>query len=159
MTGKASAKDKLRVWLRLLRTSRAIEAHIRERLRVTFATTLPRFDVLAALERSETGLTMTELSRELLVSNGNVTGLIERLVGDRLVARAEDSADRRATRVQLTAKGRRDFAVMAAAHEAWVGELLQDFDAADAAILNDLLARADPARDLHVPSLRKKVPA
>jgi len=84
VTGAVTAKPRLRVWLRLLRTTRHLENELRERLRQEFDTTLPRFDVLSALERAEAGLTMTELSRALMVSNGNVTGIIERLVGDGL---------------------------------------------------------------------------
>ena len=80
-------KQRLRLWLRLLRATRAIEAELRERLRVQFAMTLPQFDVMAALARAESGMTMTELSRKLMVSNGNVTGIIDRLVTEKLVLR------------------------------------------------------------------------
>lgn len=159
MTTRASSKDKLRVWLRLLRTARALEAELRERLRLEFCSTLPRFDVLAALARNGSGLTMTELSRELLVSNGNVTGLVERLVSDRLLLRADDTADRRATRVRLTAKGRRDFAVMAAAHEGWVADLLRTCDVGDAAMLLNLLGKVDPTRQPATTHFRRRVTA
>ena len=81
------SRQKLRLWLRLLKTSRAVEAELRERLRLTFGTTLPKFDVMAALERQPAGLTMTELSRFLMVSNGNVTGIVDRLVAEGLVVR------------------------------------------------------------------------
>ena len=82
-----AAKQKLRLWLRLLRTSRAIEVELRERLRVAFGMTLPKFDVMAALDRKPAGMTMTELSRFLMVSNGNVTGIIDRLVSEGMVVR------------------------------------------------------------------------
>jgi len=132
----ATAKPRLRVWLRLLRATRYLENELRERLRQEFDTTLPRFDVLSALERADAGLTMTELSRALMVSNGNVTGIIERLVGDGLVAREVLADDRRATRVRLTRRGGAVFGEMAAAHEAWVDELLAQvsLDDADALI-------------------------
>ena len=94
----------------MLRTARAIEAELRERLRVKFATTLPQFDVMAALARKSTGMTMTELSRFLMVSNGNVTGIIDRLVADKLVLRQAPAEDRRAIIVRLTPKGASQFA-------------------------------------------------
>jgi DNA-binding MarR family transcriptional regulator len=126
------SKQRLRLWLRLLRSTRAIEVELRERLRVEFATTLPQFDVMAALARKDTGMTMTELSRMLMVSNGNVTGIIDRLVNDRLVVRQAPAEDRRSFIVRLTPKGTAQFATIARAHEEWVNKLLSDFDAAQA---------------------------
>ncbi|HJZ43754.1 MAG TPA: MarR family transcriptional regulator [Hyphomicrobiaceae bacterium] len=122
-----ASKQRLRLWLRLLRTSRAIEAELRERLRVAFDMTLPKFDVMAALQRRPAGMTMTELSRFLMVSNGNVTGIIDRLAAEGMVARRPHEEDRRATFVHLTPKGARQFATMAKAHEAWVNEILGNF--------------------------------
>ena len=128
---RPASKQRLRLWIRLLRTARAIEAKLRERLRVQFATTLPQFDVMAALARTNTGMTMTELSRFLMVSNGNVTGIIERLVADKLVVRNAPVDDRRAIIVQLTAKGASQFSRIAKAHEGLVDALLSDFDTAE----------------------------
>jgi DNA-binding MarR family transcriptional regulator len=130
------SKQRLRLWLRLLRATRAIEADLRERLRVQFQMTLPQFDVMAALARAESGMTMTELSRKLMVSNGNVTGIIDRLVNDRLVLRQAPAEDRRSFVVRLTPKGAAQFAIVAKAHEEWVNKLLQDFgsDETDALI-------------------------
>ena len=132
---RSTSKQRLRLWLRLLRASRAIEAALRERLRVNFQITLPQFDVLAALARSERGMTMTALSRMLLVSNGNVTVVIERLATAGLVSRQTVSADRRAVHVSLTRRGAEQFAEIAAAHEAWVDELLAEFTRADTELL------------------------
>jgi len=131
----SASKQRLRLWLRLLRATRAIEAELRERLRVQFSITLPQFDVMAALARKETGITMTELSRMLIVSNGNVTGIIDRLVADRLVARQPSPEDRRSVLVRLTPKGRSLFATVARAHQGWIDQLLADFDAAEAEVL------------------------
>lgn len=132
---RSTSKQRLRLWLRLLRASRAIEAALRERLRVNFRITLPQFDVLAALARSERGMTMTALSRMLLVSNGNVTVVIERLAAAGLVSRQTVSADRRAVHVSLTRRGADQFSEIAAAHEAWVDELLAEFTRADTELL------------------------
>lgn len=129
--GRPASKQRLRLWTRLLRTARAIEAELRERLRVEFATTLPQFDVMAALARKDTGMTMTELSRFLMVSNGNVTGIIDRLVGDKLVVRKAPAEDRRAFIVRLTPKGTAQFAQIAKAHEGWVDKLLSEFGSAE----------------------------
>lgn len=130
-----AAKERLRLWLRLLRASRGIETELRERLRVTYDVTLPQFDVLAALHRHEHGLTMTELSRYLMVSNGNVTGIVDRLVEVNLVERAASPGDRRATVVRLTGKGEVDFSTIAAVHETWVDELLGGFSKVEASML------------------------
>jgi DNA-binding MarR family transcriptional regulator len=125
---QSASKQRLRLWLRLLRTGRAVEAELRERLRVAFDTTLPKFDVMAALDRRPAGMTMTELSRFLMVSNGNVTGIIDRLVREEMVLRRPHETDRRAIFVHLTPKGARAFAAMAKAHETWVNELLGHLD-------------------------------
>ena len=126
--GRPISKQRLRLWIRLLRTARAIEAELRERLRVEFATTLPQFDVMAALARVNDGMTMTELSRFLMVSNGNVTGIIDRLVADKLVVRKAPADDRRAIVVRLTPKGASHFLRIAKTHEGWVDALLSEFD-------------------------------
>ena len=129
------SKQRLRLWLRLLRAARAIESALRERLRVNFHMTLPQFDVLAALARTKAGMTMTEVSRLLIVSNGNVTGIIDRLVADGLVVRQAAAGDRRAVRVSLTDRGAEKFAAMSAVHEIWVDELLSEFTRADTEVL------------------------
>lgn len=123
-TSAGPGKDRLRLWIRLLRASRTIEAELRERLKKDFDTTLPRFDVMAALYRSPEGMLMSDLSRFLLVSNGNVTGIVDRLVSEGLVTRARRNGDRRTSMVRLTEEGSQSFAAIAAAHESWIGELL-----------------------------------
>lgn len=133
------SKQRLRLWLRLLRAARGIEVELRERLRKEFAITLPQFDVMAALARNENGITMTELSRQLMVSNGNVTGIIDRLAADKIVLRQAPASDRRSYIVRLTPKGASQFAVVAKAHESWVDELLADFDTAKTEDLIDIL--------------------
>lgn len=127
------SKQRLRLWIRILRAARAIEAEVRERLRTEFGVTLPQFDVMAALEREPEGMKMSELSRFLMVSNGNVTGIIDRLVGEKLVARKAPDTDRRAIVVRLTPQGESRFAAMAKAHETWVNRLLSEFDEAEIA--------------------------
>lgn len=126
------SRERLRLWIRLLRTARAIEGELRERLRLEFEITLPQFDVMAALARKDEGMTMTELSRFLNVSNGNVTGIVDRLVAEKFVTRASPEGDRRAIIVKLTPKGATLFATMAKTHEGWVDHFLSDFDAAEA---------------------------
>ena len=126
------SKQRLRLWLRLLRSSRAIESQLRERLRTKFSITLPQFDVMAALARSDEGMTMTELSRQLMVSNGNVTGIIDRLVAEKLVLRQAPVSDRRSFIVRLTPKGASQFSVIAKAHEGWIDEMLVEFGSVEA---------------------------
>ncbi len=136
-------KQKLRVWLRLLKVTRTIESELRERLRCEFNSTLPRFDVLAALYREEQGLKMSQLSSVLKVSNGNVTGIIERQVKDGLVERVPVGGDKRAMLVKLTASGKAHFKEMAAAHAQWLNQLMADIDDADASVLIELLGHID----------------
>jgi len=139
VTLRSAGKEKLRLWIRLLRASRTIEAELRERLSKEFDTTLPRFDVLAALYRAPDGMLMSDLSRFLLVSNGNVTGIVDRLVSEGLISRARRNGDRRTSIVRLTPRGRESFQAMAAAHERWVGELLADVSKSDAQRLASML--------------------
>jgi len=120
----------LKIWLRLLACSTQIEQQVRQMLRTRFATSLPRFDYLAQLERHPEGLRMNTLSRYLMVTGGNVTGLTDQLVKDGLVQRVDNPEDRRSWRVLLTDKGREDFARMAAAHEQWLSDLLGNLPAA-----------------------------
>ena len=121
---RMASKARLRLWIRLLRVTRLLDGELRERLRREFNATLPRFDVMAALYRAPEGMIMSEVSRFLMVSNGNVTGIVNRLVGDGLVIRAQRRDDRRTSIVRLTEKGRDRFEEMAAAHESWIDELL-----------------------------------
>ena len=135
MSEDPASKERLRLWLRILSAQRVIENEVRERLRVEHDTTLPRFDVMAALYRNEEGLKMSELSGELRVSNGNVTGIVDRLVNDGLIVRAPVLGDRRAMLVRLTDEGRNTFAGMAEAHEGWIDDLLVAANADEAAAL------------------------
>ena len=137
--------DALRLWLRLFTCSQLVERAIRVRLRRTFNTTLPRFDLLAQLERNPGGLKMGELSKRLMVTGGNITGLTDQLVREGLVRRHPISGDRRAFAVQLTAKGKRAFDAMASAHEQWVIELLAGLTVAERRSLYALLGRAKAA--------------
>jgi DNA-binding MarR family transcriptional regulator len=134
-------KDELRLWLRLLTCTNLIEAEIRRRLRAEFDTTLPRFDLLAQLERHPGGLTLGDISRRMMVSNGNVTGLAARLEEEGLVERRVSATDRRAQSLRLTAKGRREFARQSAAHEGWVAELLAGLGGGEREALHRLLGR------------------
>ena len=119
----AASKARLRLWLRILSVSRMVEAELRDRLR-GLDTTLPRFDVMAALHRAPDGLKMSALSSVLRVSNGNVTGIVDRLEAEGLAQRLPVEGDRRAMLVKLTPAGTAAFAALATQHEAWVDDLL-----------------------------------
>jgi len=131
----------VKLWLRLLSCSAQIEQEIRSRLRQRFDTTLPRFDYLAQLERYPEGLQMSALSRYLMVTGGNVTGLTDQLVADGWVQRAPDSFDRRSMIVKLTAAGRKQFLVMAEVHQAWLVEMLDGFGIDQRDALHELLGQ------------------
>lgn len=131
--------ESLRLWLRLLTCATMIERHVRANLRERFAISLPRFDLMAQLERHPEGLRMGELTRRLMVTGGNVTGLTDQLVDEGLVERRPIPGDRRAHAVRLTAKGKHAFDAMAREHERWVVALLAAVPAADRARLHALL--------------------
>jgi DNA-binding MarR family transcriptional regulator len=131
----------LKLWLRMLSCTVRIENEIRSRLRSSFGITLPRFDLMAQLERHPQGLRMGELSKRMMVTGGNITGITDQLEQEKLVARVADPRDRRVYGVKLTAAGRRAFAEMAAVHEGWIAELLKDMPARDKGQLIDLLSQ------------------
>ncbi len=135
----------LRLWLRLLTCTHLIEREVRARLRARFDTTLPRFDLMSQLWRYPEGLKMNELSRHLMVTGGNVTGIVDPLEKAGLVERADDPVDRRAWRVRLTRAGRREFAAMARTHEEWIVELLDGLSRREHAELYRLLGRMKQA--------------
>ena len=136
---RALSKERVRLWLKILKTHSAIEQQIRNSLRNEFDTTLPRFDVMSALDRFPEGLRMTEISGLLKVSNGNVTGIVERLTQDGLALRIAVRNDRRVQRVKLTRKGKAAFKKMATAHEKWLDEILEQVSSTELQSLNGLL--------------------
>jgi DNA-binding MarR family transcriptional regulator len=131
----------LKIWLRLLACSTQIEQQIRQHLRARFATTLPRFDYLAQLDRHPDGLRMNALSRYLMVTGGNITGLTDQLTKEGLVARMDDPEDRRSYRVALTAKGRTEFTAMATEHETWLRGMFEGLGPGDKEQLYGQLGR------------------
>ena len=136
------SKKRLRVWLKLLKLSSGIEADLRRRLRDQHDTTLPRFDVMAALSRNPNGLKMSDLSDYLRVSNGNVTGIVNRLTEEGLVLRVSVPGDRRAMLARLTSKGQNAFTALATEHEAWIDELLGGLSSEDVNVIGVYLDRA-----------------
>jgi len=133
-------KSELRFWLRMLACTNMIEGEIRSRLREQFSVTLPRFDLMSQLEREPDGLRLSDLSRRMMVTNGNVTGLIDRLERENLVDRRVSEEDRRVTFVALSAAGRAQFAEMAREHEVWVADMFADLSADQMDGLMELLA-------------------
>lgn len=133
--------EALRLWLRMLTCTQLVEKRLRGALREQFDTTLPRFDLMAQLERVPEGLRMNELSRRLMVTGGNVTGITDQLVAEGLVERIEVEGDRRAFCVRLTDAGRQSFHAMARAHEAWIVEAFAALDPDDIATLHRLLGQ------------------
>lgn len=135
------SKRRLKMWIRMLGVTRASESHLREFLRVKHDTTLPRFDVLAALYRRRDGVTMSELSRMLLVSNGNATAVVDRLEGDGLVRRTPSETDRRTVFVALTPEGLAQFEGLATDHEREVDRLFAGLSESDLDALTEILKR------------------
>ncbi len=133
--------EALRLWLRLLTCTQLIEKRVRTRLREHFDTTLPRFDLMAQLERHPEGLKMKELSHRLMVTGGNVTGITDQLVAEGLVERVGVEEDRRAFRVRLTPAGHDAFSEMALAHEAWIVEAFEGLSLRDLEQLHRLLGK------------------
>jgi DNA-binding MarR family transcriptional regulator len=143
----ADHEAELRLWLRLLTCTTLIEGEVRRRLRDAFDVTLPRFDLMAQLDKAPNGMTLGELSQRMMVSNGNVTGLAERLVEQGLLDRRASPTDRRAQLVSLTAEGRRMFRTMARTHEDWIADIFAGLAPDDIETLMRLLAKTkDSAR-------------
>ena len=138
-------KAELRLWLRLLACTNLIEAELRRRLRAGFNTTLPRFDLLAALDRAPEGLTLGEVSARMMVSNGNITGLAARLEAEGLVERRTEPHDRRVIRLTLTAAGGAAFAAQSIAHAGWLAEIFAGLPAHERDTLHRLLGRTKSA--------------
>ena len=133
--------DALRLWLRMLTCTQLMEKQLRGQLRDAFNTTLPRFDLMAQLERAPNGLKMRELSQRMMVTGGSVTGITDQLVAEGLVERSTPGDDRRAYLVRLTPAGRTSFAAMARAHEGWVVQAFAQLGSQDIAALHSLLGR------------------
>ena len=134
-------KAELRLWLRLLATNTLIETEVRRRLRENFVVTLPRFDLMAQLERKPHGMTLGELSQRMMVTNGNVTGLVDRLVTEGVITRTRQKSDRRSHIVSMTEKGRRQFARMAKEHENWIAGMFGDLTQNEFTALTKLLGK------------------
>jgi DNA-binding MarR family transcriptional regulator len=123
-------KPELRLWLRMLSTTKLISQEVRRRLRTEYGATLPQFDILAQLYREKDGLRLGELSKRTMVTNGNVTGLVERLEADGLIVRETPEGDRRVTVAKLTRRGNDTFAAMAKSHEGWLRDMMADVEPA-----------------------------
>lgn len=134
-----AARLRLRLWLQMLKATRHVELEVRERLRLDFDTTLPRFDVLAALSRHPEGLRLSDLSKDLMVSNGNVTVVVDRLVADGHVERLPVPGDRRAWQIRLTEAGNVAIADMARAHRGWIETMFATLDDAQIAVAIETL--------------------
>lgn len=139
--GHSEHPEALRLWLRMLTLTQLVEKQVRTQLREQFDTTLPRFDLMAQLERNPEGLKMNELSRRMMVTGGNVTGITDQLVAEGLVERALVAGDRRAYRVRLTAQGRTLFDAMARQHEAWIVSAFDGLSAREIESLHKLLGK------------------
>ena len=135
------SKESVRTWLRLLSCESMIEQNVRSRFRRNFEVTLPQFDVLSELERSADRLTMSQLSNELMVSNGNITGVVDRLEKNGLVVRTRPKHDRRVQYIELTDAGKSEFKRMARHHERWIDELLAGMSVEDMQRLQKLLIK------------------
>ncbi len=135
-------RDELRLWLRLLTCSTLIEGEVRRRLRDRFDVTLPRFDLMAQLDKAPDGMTLSDVSKRMMVSNGNVTGLVERLVESGHLDRRVSDTDRRAQVISLTDLGRAEFRTMAAEHEAWIADVFAGLSRREMEELMRLLGKA-----------------
>jgi DNA-binding MarR family transcriptional regulator len=133
--------EALRLWLRLMTCTQLVEKQVRARLRERFDTTLPRFDLMAQLERAPDGLKMSELSRRMMVTGGNVTGITDQLAAEGLVDRVDVEGDRRAYRVRLTPKGRKLFHEMAHQHERWILQAFSALNDKEIGTLHKLLGK------------------
>src|SRR6201982_1305391 len=133
--------NELRLWLRLLTCTTLIEGEVRSRLRERFDVTLPRFDLMAQLDKAADGMTLSDVSKRMMVSNGNVTGLVERLVESGHLDRRTSESDRRVQVIRLTKTGRAEFRKMAAEHESWIADIFARLSPKDMRELMRLLGQ------------------
>lgn len=136
-----NGRDSLRLWLQLLTLTTVVEKKIRRNLKTEFETTLPRFDILATLERTGKKMTMGDLTKKLLVSKGNVTGVVASLVKQGLLKRVRDEDDKRTHYLSLTARGRRDFTEQAKAHQGWINDYFSGLEMGELSAMVDQLSR------------------
>jgi DNA-binding MarR family transcriptional regulator len=155
--GHSEHPEALRLWLRMLTCTQLVEKQVRTQLREQFDTTLPRFDLMAQLERSPEGLKMNELSRRMMVTGGNVTGITDQLVTEGLVERVDVEGDRRAYRVRLTTRGRKLFDEMANEHEAWIVAAFEGLSRARSGVPAQAAGQgqAAPQRPLPTPNWKR----
>jgi DNA-binding MarR family transcriptional regulator len=150
--------EELRLWLRLLTCTTLIEGEVRSRLRARFDVTLPRFDLMAQLDKAPEGMTLSDVSKRMMVSNGNVTGLVERLVVSGHLDRRTSVTDRRVQMIRLTKVGRAEFRRMAAEHETWIADMFAELTPKEVRELMRLLAKAKGSAQMSA-SRRKSSPA
>ena len=141
----------LRLWLRMLTCSTLVENRLRSLMRTRFNTTLPRFDLMAQLANAPTGMKMSDLSRCMMVTNGNITGITDQLERDGLVERVKVDSDRRSCLIRLTAKGRQSFRRMSAAYQGWLAELFQGLPEPRRELLYELLGELKAAGQAALP--------
>lgn len=151
--------EELRLWLRLLTCTTLIEGEVRGRLRQRFDVTLPRFDLMAQLDKAPDGMTLSDVSKRMMVSNGNVTGLVERLVESGHLDRRTSETDRRVQVIRLTKLGRAEFRRMAAEHETWIADLFADLTPKDVRELMRLLAKTKASAQKSAGRRRRSPPA
>ena len=132
-------KQIIRLWLGLLKNTGEIERYLRTQLHKNFSSTLPQFDLLAVLDHAEKPLSKTELSQQMMVSNGNVTWLVNRMVGEGLITHVQSAKDRRVKMVELTGKGIANFQKMVVEHEKWLINIFKDLKNDDLNLLVSLL--------------------
>ena len=149
--GHSEHPEALRLWLRMLTCTQLVEKQVRTQLREQFDTTLPRFDLMAQLERNPDGLKMNELSRRMMVTGGNVTGITDQLVAEGVVERLDVEGDRRAYRVRLTTRGRKLFDDMARQHEAWIVAAFESLSSREVESLHKLLGKVKQHQNANQP--------
>ncbi len=150
--GHSEHPEALRLWLRMLTCTQLVEKQVRGQLREHWGTTLPRFDLMAQLERHPEGLKMNELSRRMMVTGGNVTGITDQLVIEGLVERMDVEGDRRAWRVRLTPRGKKLFTDMARQHESWIVSAFDDLSQREVESLHRLLGKVKQRQTREVES-------
>jgi len=136
-------------WVRLLKAHGLVLRELRRRIPEQL--TLPQFDVVVQLHRRPEGMTSRELTRELLVTPGNVTGLVDRLSRMGLVQRRPVPGDRRAVRMVLTPRGRRVARRAIPRHRRDVEALLSSLSPSDLARLRLLLGRLSRSLEAGAP--------
>jgi DNA-binding MarR family transcriptional regulator len=138
---------RMRAWLAMVGCFTSVERSLRRHFNHVFRSSLPRYDVLMALVHFPDGLTMGQLASKLMVSKGNMTGVVRRLQQNNCVRQASSRHDRRVRVVTLTSKGRTLWEQMHGEYRSVIEDVLSQLSKTESRLLTQSLMQAQERID------------